>query len=134
MSETIDVEAERVAFSIAREGVHYCDCMLEGWLARARLAAEREMEMAAEIRQLHENLKYQRLRNASADDQFHAIAKYFGGKDATNVETGEKTIAGLVRQECDRLKDLLRRCLPHVEVYGNLRAEIEAALAKWEER
>lgn len=40
MSETIDVEAERVAFSIAREGVHYCDCMLEGWLARA-LSRER---------------------------------------------------------------------------------------------
>lgn len=45
MSETIDVEAERVAFSIAREGVHYCDCMLEGWLARARLAAERERSL-----------------------------------------------------------------------------------------
>lgn len=50
-SETIDVEAERVAFSIAREGVHYCDCMLEGWLARARLAAEREREMVDLLRE-----------------------------------------------------------------------------------
>lgn len=36
--------------------------------------------------------------------------------------------------ERERLRDLLRRCLAHVEVYGNLRAEIEAALAKREER
>lgn len=50
-SETIDVEAERVAFSIAREGVHYCDCMLEGWLARARIAAEREREMVDLLRE-----------------------------------------------------------------------------------
>lgn len=48
----IDVEAERVAFSIAREGVHYCDCMLEGWLARARIAAERERELQEEIKRL----------------------------------------------------------------------------------
>jgi len=36
--------------------------------------------------------------------------------------------------ERERLRDLLRRCLAHVEQYDNLRTEIEAALAKWEER
>ncbi len=37
-------------------------------------------------------------------------------------------------EKIETLRALLRRCLPHVEVYGNLRAEIEAALAKREER
>lgn len=36
--------------------------------------------------------------------------------------------------ERERLRDLLRRCLAHVEQYDNLRTEIEAALAKWDER
>lgn len=48
----IDIEAERTAFIIARKGVHYCDCMLEGWLARARIAAERERELQEEIKRL----------------------------------------------------------------------------------
>ena len=113
------------------------------WLARARLAAEREREMAAEIRQLYENLKYQRLRNASADDQFHAIAKYFGGKDATNVESGEKTIAGLVKQECDKLKEALQDLIDvqngpplptYTEAWNAAMAKAQAALAKREER
>lgn len=55
----IDIEAERTAFIIARKGVHYCDCMLEGWLARARLAATRERELEKQIadRHLEQSLK-----------------------------------------------------------------------------
>lgn len=36
--------------------------------------------------------------------------------------------------ERERLRDLLRRCLPHVEWYVNLRADVEAALGTREER
>lgn len=35
--------------------------------------------------------------------------------------------------ERERLRDLLRRCLAHVEQYDNLRTEITAALGTWED-
>ena len=63
----IDIEAERTAFIIARKGAHYCDCMLEGWLARARLAAEREREMQQEIAARDAEIERLRKEIAEAD-------------------------------------------------------------------
>lgn len=89
---------------------------------------------------------------ANAIDQpLHAIVKCLdcagSGRIGINMEVCTTCLgAGWIYQEGtdqpqppadderERLRDLLRRCLAHVEQYDNLRTEIEAALAKWEER
>lgn len=53
---------------------------------------------------MREELERLRKSDASNEAQLVAISQFFGGKDARNVTQGDRSIAGLVAQECGKLE------------------------------
>jgi hypothetical protein len=88
------------------------------------------------------NAEQRALFEAWAKSQKYNLSKKFGlheynttliANAAWQACLAANAIDQTADDERERLRDLLRRCLAHVEQYDNLRTEIEAALGTREE-
>lgn len=82
-----------------------------------------------DIIRLQDEVKYLRYRSQSSDDQLHQIAQFLGG-DATNVVNPEcdRTIAGFVKQEFNRLKNEIKHL---AEKLADCNLTIDNLLREW---